>query len=283
MTSQSIGPFPSARYDFAGYAAVVTGAARGVGRALAHGFVEAGANVVAVDRDSDGLTETCEELGVAAVSVLCDISTPEGVKAVMESAKAHWGRLDICVNNAAVAPHTALLNERVEVWDQVFAVNTRGTFLMTQAAARVMIELKRPGRIINFSSGVVGRGSPGAAAYASSRAATESFTRTAAIELAPYGILVNTVRPGLIDTQPKPLPPSMKEALEDRIPQLPLSRAGEPEEVVAAVLFLASSGASYMTGTTLTVDGGSMVGGRASGTVVDEDVRYDWVTGKVRT
>ena len=99
---------------------------------------------MAVDRDSDGLTETCEELGVAAVSVLCDISTPEGVKAVMESAKAHWGRLDICVNNAAVAPHTALLNERVEVWDQVFAVNTRGTFLMTQGSRQGHDRIFRP-------------------------------------------------------------------------------------------------------------------------------------------
>ena len=143
-------------------------------------------------------------------------------------------RLDICVNNAAVAPHASLLEERVEVWDTVYAVNCRGTFLMTQAAARVMIEQKRGGRIINFSSGVSKRGSAGAAAYASSRAATESFSRVAAIELAPYDILVNTVSPGLIDTQPKPLPPRMAESLKKRIPTLPLARPG----TVAAMTLL---------------------------------------------
>jgi len=283
MTNQAADSAPSVTYDFAGRVVVVTGAARGVGRALVRGLVDAGANVVAADRDDAGLMDTCLSLGDVVAPVTCDISTPPGVEEVMACATTRWGRLDVCVNNAAVAPHTALLDERVEVWDQVFAVNARGTFLMTQAAAKVMIATGSGGRIINFSSAVVRRGSPGAAAYAASRAATESFTRTAAIELAPHGILVNTVRPGLIDTQPQPLPPSMKEALDERVPQLPLARAGRPEEVVATVLFLASAGSSYMTGTTLSVDGGSAIGGRASGTVVDEDVRYDWVTGRVRS
>ena len=134
----------------------------------------------------------------------------------MHVASEQLGRLDICVNNAAVAPHTALLEERVEVWDTVYAVNCRGTFLMTQAAAQAMIDGGRGGRIINFSSAASRRGSPGGAAYASSRAAVEGFSRVAAIELAPHGILVNTVSPGLIDTQPKPWPPVMADALWKR-------------------------------------------------------------------
>ena len=109
---------------------------------------------------------------------------------------ARFGKLDVCVNNAAVAPHATLLEERAEVWDLVHAVNGRGTFLMTQAAAKAMIAGGRPGRIINFSSGVTKRGSAGAPAYASSRAATEAFSRVAAIELAQYGILVTCVSPG---------------------------------------------------------------------------------------
>jgi NAD(P)-dependent dehydrogenase (short-subunit alcohol dehydrogenase family) len=242
-------------------------------------FVAAGAQVVAADRDATGLAETCEPHGERVLPVVADVSTPADANEIVQRAMEGWGRLDICVNNAAVAPHTALLEERVEVWDTVYAVNCRGTFLMTQAAARAMIDCGCGGRIINFSSAASKRGSAGGAAYASSRAATESFTRVAAIELAPHNILVNTVSPGLIDTQPKPLPPVMRQALEARIPHLPLARPGEPEEVAQVVLFLASEASSYITGAVIGVDGGSAVGLRPQGLVIDDDPRYDWVTG----
>ena len=269
-------------YDFSGRVVIVTGAARGVGRQLVRDFAATGASVVAADRDADGLTETVATCGDSARAVTADISTTAGARSIVNAAREHFGRLDVCVNNAAVAPHAALLEERVEVWDTVFAVNCRGTFLMTQAAGRVMVEQGEGGRIINFSSGVSSRGSAGAAAYASSRAATESFSRVAAIELSPYDVLVNCVSPGLIDTQPKPLPPSMAQSLAERIPSLPLARPGDPQEVSNVVLWLASDAASYVSGSLYCVDGGSGVGSRPQGEIVDEDVRYDWVTGRVR-
>ena len=269
-------------YDFSGRVAVVTGAARGVGRVMVGAFVTAGAHVVAADRDEPGLAETCAPFGDRVLAVTADVSAPEGVASIVGGATRHFGSLSICVNNAAVAPHTSLMEETVAVWDTVYAVNCRGTFLMTQRAGQVMIDQGRGGRIVNFSSGVSSRGSAGAAAYASSRAATESFSRVAAIELAPHGILVNCVSPGLIDTQPKPLPPAMAESLGRRIPNLPLARPGEPDEVVNAVLWLCSDAASYVTGTILHVDGGTGVGSRAGAPVIDDDVRYDWVTGRRR-
>jgi NAD(P)-dependent dehydrogenase (short-subunit alcohol dehydrogenase family) len=268
-------------YDYAGSVVVVTGAARGVGRSVVHAFSEAGASVVAADRDAAGLAGT--RVGRPDVATVeADVSAADDARRIVDTAVGTFGRLDYCINNAAVAPHTALLEERVEVWDTVFAVNCRGTFLMTQAAAAVMIEQGSGGRIVNFSSGVSRQGSAGAAAYASSRAATESFTRVAAVELSPYDILVNCVSPGLIDTQPKPLPPSMADSLGRRIPALPLARPGEPREVADLVLWLCSTGASYVTGAILPVDGGSGVGRRPEAPVVDEDVRYDWVTGRQR-
>jgi NAD(P)-dependent dehydrogenase (short-subunit alcohol dehydrogenase family) len=269
-------------YDFSGQVAVVTGAARGVGRAMVGAFVAAGARVVAADRDEAGLAETCAPFGDSVLAVTADVSTEEGAASIVGSAASRFGSLSFCVNNAAVAPHTSLMEETAGVWDTVYAVNCRGTFLMTQRAGRVMIDQGQGGRIVNFSSGVSSRGSAGAAAYASSRAATESFSRVAAIELAPHGILVNCVSPGLIDTQPKPLPPAMAESLGRRIPNLPLARPGEPEEVVNAVLWLCSDAASYVTGTVLHVDGGTGVGSRAGAPVIDDDVRYDWVTGRQR-
>ncbi len=269
-------------YDFSDRVVIVTGAARGVGRAMVGQFVATGARVVAADRDAEGLAETCAPHGDRAVAVAGDVSTEAGAEGIVKAATDRFGRLDVCVNNAAVAPHEALLDEKASVWDTVYAVNCRGTFLMTQAAGRVLVAQGRGGRIINFSSGVTKRGSAGAAAYASSRAATESFTRVAAIELAVHDILVNCVSPGLIDTQPKPLPPSMAKGLAARIPTLPLARPGEPEEVGNLVLWLASDASSYVTGAVYEVDGGATVGTRAGHEIVDEDVRYDWVTGRAR-
>ena len=267
-------------YHFGGKVVIVTGSARGIGRVMVKGFVEAGAQVVAADRDMEGLEKTCEPYGDKVAAVISDISNPSDANKIVDLAMDRFNGLDVCVNNAAVAPHTALLEERFEVWDKVYASNCRGTFLMTQAAAKAMIKQSRAGRIINFSSGVSQRGSPGTAAYASSRAAIESFSRVAAIELAPYNILVNTVSPGLIDTQPKPLPKNMAMNLKARIPTLPLARPGEPEEVANVVLFLASSASSYITGAVIVVDGGSGIGTRLTNSVADDDPRYFWVTGK---
>jgi NAD(P)-dependent dehydrogenase (short-subunit alcohol dehydrogenase family) len=268
-------------FDFSGKSVVVTGAARGIGRVMVHQFANAGAAVIAADRDQAGLNETLAGLPVDRVAaVVADVSNDAGANRIIDTAVSRHGLLDICVNNAAVAPHTSLLEERAEVWDRVFAVNCRGTFLMTQAAARAMIAGGRGGRIVNFSSGASSKGTLGASAYAASRAATEAFSRVAAIELAPHNILVNTVSPGLIDTQPKPLPPVMAEALAKRIPTLPLARPGNPHEVASIVLFLASDEAGYVTGAVWSVDGGAGIGSRPSGEIIDDDPRYFWVTGQ---
>ena len=266
-----------ATFDFANQVIIVTGAARGIGRVITQRFAASGARVLAVDRDEDGLRATCDGVR-SARAMMADVSSPTDAERIVSVAVRELGGVDVCVNNAAVAPHTALLDERAEVWDQVYAVNCRGTFLMTQAAARAMISAGRGGRIVNFSSAASLRGGPGAAAYASSRAAVEAFSRVAAIELAPHGILVNTVSPGLIDTQPKPLPPTMATRLGQRIPTLPLARPGTAEEVADVVLFLASPECSYVNGTIIHVDGAASVGTRFDGNVVDDDPRYDWVT-----
>jgi NAD(P)-dependent dehydrogenase (short-subunit alcohol dehydrogenase family) len=270
------------KFDFTNQAIIVTGAARGVGREMVKAFIKAGAYVMAADRVKAGLLETCQDLGEKCQYLVTDIQNKDDVESLLQAVKDKFGKLDICVNNAAVAPHTSLLEETVEVWDTVYAVNCRGTFMMTQAAAKLMIEAGNGGRIINFSSTAAMRGSEGAAAYASSRAAIESFSRVAAIELSPFNILVNTVSPGLIDTQPKPLRPAMKKTLDERISIIPLARPGLPEEVSDLVLFLASDASSYMTGAVFSVNGGFTVGVRPSGTVIDDDVLYDWVTGVKR-
>lgn len=271
-------------YDFTGDVVIVTGAARGVARDLTHRFVAAGAKVVAADQNRDGLTETCADLDSDAVAqVTGDVSDEDVVKRIVQTAEERFGKLNACVNIAAVAPHATIFDMPAEIWDKMYACNARSTFLMTRTAAKLMIDGGKGGRIINFSSGVAGRGWPGSCAYASSRAATESFTRVAAIELAPHNILVNCISPGLLSTQPQPLPPKMAAVFEPYIAQLPLRRMGEPREISEVVMFLASESASFVTGATWSVDGAALIGSYFDGLVMDDDPRSDWVLGRKRS
>jgi len=266
----------TAKFDFTNEVVLVSGAARGIGQAMVRQFGDAGATVVAVDRDAKGLIET-KSLCPGCHTITVDIRDTEDVDRLFQCIATTFSRLDVCINNAAVAPHQSLETYPTAVWDRVFDVNCKGTFLMTQAAAALMRQAEIHGSIVNFSSAAAVKGGAGSTAYASSRAAVESFSRIAAIELAPFGIRVNTVRPGLIDTQPKPLPPSMREGLEKRIPTLLLQRAGQSEEVGNVAMFLASSLSSYMTGSVVTVDGGSLSGTFPTGSVVEDDTRYSWL------
>ena len=263
-------------FDFRGETVLISGAARGIGRSMVTQFTESGAKVVAIDRDSGGLDET-KALCPACTTRVVDIRNSDEVNSLMHFIKNRFSLLHICINNAAVAPHQGLEAYQEVVWKRVYDVNCKGTFLMTQAAANMMKETGIKGTIINFSSAAAIRSGAGSAAYASSRAAVEAFSKSAAIELAPYGIRVNTIRPGLIDTQPKPLPPAMQSGLAARIPTLLLQRAGTGEEVGNAVLFLASSLASYITGSVLTVDGGALCGNFPTSKVTDDDTRYQWI------
>lgn len=271
-------------YDFSDDVVIVTGAARGVARDLTHRLIAAGARVVAADQDKLGLTETCAGIDPAAIAhVVGDVSDEVVVERIVQTAADRFGKLNACVNMAAVAPHATILDMSAELWDKMYACNARSTFLMTRAAAKLMIDRGQGGRIINFSSGVAGRGWPGSCAYASSRAATESFTRVAAIEFAPHNILVNCISPGLLSTQPQPLPPKMAAVFEPYVAQLPLRRMGEPREISEVVMFLASESASFVTGATWSVDGAAMIGSYFDGHVMDDDPRSDWVLNRTRT
>lgn len=263
-------------FDFSGETILVSGSARGIGRTMVLQFSKAGARVIAVDRDAQGLSET-QSICRSCITRTVDIRDIDAVTNLMGFIKEHCATLHVCINNAAVAPHQSLETYQEKVWDRVYDVNCKGTFLMTQAAGNLMRETGTKGTIINFSSAAAVKSGAGSAAYASSRAATEAFGRSAAIEFAPYGIRVNTIRPGLIDTQPKPLPPAMREGLEARIPTLPFRRAGHSEEVGNVALFLASSLASYITGSVITVDGGSLCGNYPDSKVTDDDTRYRWI------
>jgi NAD(P)-dependent dehydrogenase (short-subunit alcohol dehydrogenase family) len=267
-------------YNFDGVVTLVTGAARGIGHVLLHRYLESGSFVIAVDRDPIEINGISRAQENKIIPIKADISKPEDVKRIINQVMKRHDSLDVLINNAAVAPHTSLLEETPELWDRVYSINCKGTFMMTQAAAKLMINKGNGGRIINFSSGVSRRGSPGTAAYASSRAAVEAFTRVAAIELSPYNILVNTVSPGLIDTQPRPLPKEMRKRLEKRIPLLPLARPGDPNEVVELVLFLSSEASSYINGEVIMVDGGSNIGSRPNLPIIDDDPRYFWLREK---
>ncbi len=234
--------------------ALITGASRGIGAATAHELARRGMRVALVARASEAQAEEVAAAvrgsGGEAVVVCADVSDPLAPETVFGALERDWGRVDVLVNNAGITRDSLSPRMADETWDDVLATNLSGAFRMTRRALGPMLRA-RWGRIVNVGSIVGRRANPGQANYAAAKAGLEAMTRTVASEVARRGITANVVAPGLIET--RLTSGSLASGLTDAIPA---RRAGLPEEVAACIGFLACDEASYVTGSTLTVDGG---------------------------
>ena len=249
--------------DFSGKVALVTGAAAGMGLATARAFAEAGAAVVLADFKEDAVKAAAEALAAAgckALAVRCDVSDDAQVAAMVGRAVAEFGRLDAAFNNAGVMARIAPTADSTrEDWDRVIGVNLRGVWSCMKYELRQM-DRQGSGAIVNNASVGALTGNPGIASYIASKHGVVGLTRTAALEYVKRGIRVNAVNPGLIDTQiARDVVAGNERAYTEVAKQVPIGRAGRPEEIASVVLWLCSPGASYVVGHALTVDGGMTV------------------------
>ena len=242
-----------------GKVAIVTGAAQGIGRAIAETLARHGADIVVADLDpgrSQDTVEAVSKLGRRALNVKVNVADWDDVKSMTDQVLKDWGKIDILVNNAGVTRDGLLVRMKEEDWNLVLQVNLNGTFHCTKAVLQSMSK-QRSGRIVNIASIVGAIGNAGQANYAASKAAVIGFTKTVAREYASRMITVNAVAPGFIDTaMTHGLPAEVKETLQK---QIPLGRLGQPSDVAEAVRFLVSDEAGYITGHVLHVNGGMLM------------------------
>ncbi|HXX40516.1 MAG TPA: 3-oxoacyl-ACP reductase family protein [bacterium] len=254
---------PENRYALAGNVALVTGGSRGIGRAVATRLGRAGASVAVNYRhDADHARTAVEEIGACgsyALAVQADVSDAKAVERMLDQVEAALGPVDILVNNAGVLRRTPFLEISIDEWEWIMGTNLRGCFLVAQATARRMVAHGMKGCIVNVSSSSARVATPSLAHYAASKGGITMLTRAMAFELAGYGIRVNEVNPGLIETDLNRADVRNPEWLARRLGRIPLRRTGTPEDVAGAVLFLASHDAALMTGASIAIDGGSTV------------------------
>jgi len=254
--------------SFKGQTVLVTGAAQGLGKATSFAFGRRGARVAMVDLNELLLNETVAELrnqgGVECTGIVANIAEAGAPQAIVESTMKHFGGLNVLVNNAAVSSVEALLDVTESEWDKVFAVNVKALFFLLQAAARVM-KTAGGGRIINVSSPGTRMTLTNYTSYATSKAAVDYITRTAAANLGPYGITVNAIAPGRMDTPMQRITEEsnaaamgvdLKSYIQSRTVDIPMRRRTDPEEVAEGIVWLATQAASYVTANRLNISGG---------------------------
>ena len=249
-------PYHSLNVDLSGQTAIVTGASRGLGQAMAIELGRCGAQVACVARDTAKLEETVQAItgaGGQAEAFSCDVKDRQSVDKLVDDVVEKWEKLDILVNNAGVTRDTLVPRMSDDEWDEVISTNLTGAFLFARAASRYMMRA-RYGRVINISSVAGLIGNPGQTNYSASKAGLIGFTRSMSKELAGRKVTINAVAPGFIESD---MTKALGDAMIDTVKkQIPAKRLGVPEDIAAAVLFLASPAASYITGQVLTVDGG---------------------------
>jgi 3-oxoacyl-[acyl-carrier protein] reductase len=242
--------------DLSGRVAIVTGASRGIGRAISQALAGCGATLVVTDILTDAVTAFAKELeaqGRTAAAFTLDVTVPASIEAAVNAVLERFGRVDILVNNAGITRDMLLMRMKREDWDLVLRLNLTGAFECTQAILRPMMR-QRSGRIISISSVVGQTGNAGQANYAASKAGLIGFSKSLAREVASRSVTVNVVAPGLIDTDMTRA--LSEETRADWAAKVPLARWGTAEDVAAAVCFLASDEAAYITGQVLAVNGG---------------------------
>lgn len=242
-----------------GKTAIVTGASRGIGAAIAHRLCEVDANVVICSRSTESVSQTAtalENKGFAVQAIVADISKKEDVETLIDETINRFSQIDILVNNAGITRDMLLMRLKDEDWDAVLQTNLTGTMYCTRAVLRPMIRQKN-GRIINISSVIGLVGNPGQASYAAAKAGIIGLTKTTAKEVGTRGITVNAIAPGFITTD---MTAKIPEEFQNRLLELiPLQNFGTPEDVADTVCFLASDAARYITGQTIQVDGGMVM------------------------
>ena len=246
-------------FDLSGKVAIITGASQGIGRTMATIMSESGASIVCVARSKQKIEELSSEIenkGGRAIPIACDIGDGDAFSNTIKSVVDQFGKLDILINNAGITRDALLMRMNESQWDEVIQTNLKGAFFGMKAAIRPMMKNKF-GRIINITSIVGLTGNPGQANYAASKAGLIGMTQSIAKEVGSRGITVNCIAPGWIDTEmTEELPEDSKRDLLDRIP---IGKIGKPENIAHAAVFLASDEASYITGETITVDGGRVI------------------------
>lgn len=251
------------KFKLNGKVAVITGASKGIGRSIAIGLAEAGADTVVVARSTEQIEELSreiEQLGRRSLAITCDILQVDDIKRMVKKAYDEFGRIDILINNAAINKRKPTLNVSEEDWDEQMGINLKGAYFCAQEIAEIM-KKQESGSIINICSNVSVVGLTGQVMYCTSKGGLLQMTKAMALDLVDYNIRVNAIGPGLTKTYLTKDIFKQPQKLEYRLNRIPMHRIAEPEEMQGAAVYLASEASSYMTGQTIYVDGGWIVNG----------------------